>query len=126
MSSLRRAAGSKDPASTREHANLGEFELMVLLACIRLGEDEAYAVSIVDEVRERTGREIHRAAVYVTLQRLEKKGLISTHLGDPLPERGGKARRHVRAERAGRDAVRASRDALQRMWGGLGPQLEGR
>mgnify|MGYP001357089218 CR=1 FL=1 len=105
---------------------LGEFELLVLLACMRLGSDAAYAVSIVDEIGERTGREIHRAAVYVTLQRLEEKGLVSTRLGDPLPERGGKARRLVRVEPAGRLAVRGSREALQRMWLGLGRQLEER
>jgi PadR family transcriptional regulator PadR len=105
---------------------VGEFELLVLLACMRLGDSKAYAVSIVDEIRARTGREIHRAAVYVTLQRLEEKGLISTHLGDALPERGGKARRLVQVEAAGRAAVRDSRDAFQRMWVGLGRQLEER
>lgn len=102
---------------------LGEFELLVLLACVRLGDDEAYAVSIVDEIRERTGRDLHRAAVYITLQRLEKKGLVSTRLGQPLAERGGKARRTVRVEAAGKEAVRLSQLALQRMWVGLGPRL---
>ncbi|NQW05207.1 MAG: helix-turn-helix transcriptional regulator [Acidobacteria bacterium] len=106
--------------------NLGEFELLVLLACLRLGEHEAYAVSIVDEILARTGREIHRAAVYVTLQRLEKKALISTRLGAPVAERGGKARRHVRVEAAGTEAVRLSRQAFQNMWAGLGPQVEDR
>ena len=67
--------------------NLGEFELLVLLASLRLGEAEAYAVSIGDEITVRTGRSLQRAAVYVTLQRLEKKGLIATRLGDPRPER---------------------------------------
>lgn len=102
---------------------LGEFELLVLLASLRLG-DEAYPVSIVDEIHQRTGRSLHRAAVYVTLQRLEAKGLIATHLGPPSPERGGKARRMVRVERAGRDAVRHAQRALQRMWTGLGRELE--
>ncbi len=106
--------------------SLGEFELLVLLACMRLGEADAYAVSIVDEIFARTGRDIHRAAVYVTLQRLEKKGLISTRLGAPVAERGGKARRHVRVEAAGTEAVRLSRQALRNMWTGLGTQLEDR
>jgi PadR family transcriptional regulator, regulatory protein PadR len=105
---------------------LGEFELLVLLACLRLGDEDAYAVSIADEIAARTGRSLQRAAVYVTLQRLEKKGLLSTRLGDPRPERGGKARRLVRVERAGREAVRDARQALQRMWLGLGAQLEAR
>lgn len=99
--------------------NLGEFELMVLLAVLRLGDD-AHAVSIVEEVRERTGRAVQRASVYVTLQRLEDKRLVSSWLGAPLPERGGRARRHVKATRAGIDAVRDAKEALQRMWGGLG------
>ena len=105
---------------------LGEFELLVLLACLRLGDDDAYAVSIADEIAARTGRSIQRAAVYVTLQRLEKKRLVSTRLGDPRAERGGKARRLVHVERAGREAVRTTRESLQRMWLGLGAQLEAR
>ncbi len=113
-------------ARTQTKETLGEFELLVLLACVRLGEAQAYAVSIVDEIRERTGREIHRAAVYITLQRLEEKGLVSTRLGEPVPERGGKARRYVRVERAGLAAVRASRQALLQMWLGLGAKLEER
>jgi len=103
---------------------LGEFELLVLLACLRLGPEQAYAVAIVDEIRERTGREIHRAAVYVTLQRLEEKGFIATRLGESLPERGGKGRRLVSVAPAGKVAVRDSRSAFQRMWLGLGRQLE--
>lgn len=106
--------------------NLGEFELLVLLACLRLGDEEAYAVSIADDISCRTGRSLQRAAVYVTLQRLEKKGLISTRLGDPRPERGGKARRLVHVERAGRAAAREAREAFQRMWSGLTARLEAR
>lgn len=102
---------------------LGEMELFVLLAALRLG-DEAYPVSIVDEIEHRSGRRPHRATVYVTLQRLEEKGLVATWLGDPLPERGGKARRYVRVEPDGLAAVRETRDALRSMWGGLEPMLE--
>lgn len=104
--------------------SLGEFELMVLLAALRLGETAAYAVSIVDEIRAQTGREVQRAAVYVTLQRLEAKGLAATHLGDPLPERGGKARRYVKVSTAGLEAVRASLGALRSMEAGIEPLLE--
>ena len=103
---------------------LGEFELLVLLAGLRLGEDQAYAVSIVDEIFQRTGRRVQRAAVYVTLQRLEAKGLVSSRLGDPLPERGGKARRYFKLEPAGLLAVRETQTALRQMWGGLAPKLE--
>jgi DNA-binding PadR family transcriptional regulator len=102
---------------------LGEFELLVLLAAVRLG-DAAHPVSIVDEINARAGRTVQRAAVYVTLQRLEDKGLVTSWLGNPVAERGGKARRHVRLTRAGRDAVREAREALQNMWTGLGRSLE--
>jgi DNA-binding PadR family transcriptional regulator len=98
---------------------LGEFEMLVLLAAIRLGEDDAYAVSIVDEIERRTGRSVQRASVYVTLQRLEEKGLVSTMLGDPLPERGGRARRMVRVEPRGVDAAREARASFSNMWRGL-------
>ena len=104
-------------------SQLGEFELVVLLAALRLG-DHAHPVSIVDEILERTGRAVQRAAVYVTLQRLEDKGLVTSWLGHPSAERGGKARRHVRVTRDGKDAVRDARTALQSMWAGLGRQLE--
>jgi len=104
---------------------LGELELLVLLAVLRLGEDEAYAVSIAEEIRERTERTVRRATVYVTLQRLEHKGMVSTRLGDPLPERGGKARRYVRIEEPGLVALRETRHALRTMWQGLEPSLEG-
>jgi PadR family transcriptional regulator len=102
---------------------LGEFELLVLLAAVRLG-DEAHPVSIVEEIGARAGRTVQRAAVYVTLQRLEDKGLVSSWLGQPVAERGGKARRHVKLTRAGREAVREARDALQNMFSGLGRGLE--
>lgn len=103
--------------------NLGELELLVLLAVLRLGEHQAYAVSIVDEIHRRTGRSPQRATVYVTLQRLEKKQLVSTRLGHPRPERGGKARRYVRIEESGLRALRDTRHALRTMWHGLEPAL---
>jgi DNA-binding PadR family transcriptional regulator len=98
---------------------LGEFELMVLLAAVRLGEEEAHALAIMDDIVARTGRSVRRSAVYVTLQRLEQKGHVSTWLGEPRAERGGKARRHVRVEPRGALAIHESRSALERMWGGL-------
>ena len=95
---------------------LGEFELMVMLAVMRLGEEEAHALAIADHIAERTGRGVRRSPVYTTLRRLESKGLIATWLGDPRPERGGKARRHVRVTGEGAQAVHESRTALERMW----------
>jgi PadR family transcriptional regulator, regulatory protein PadR len=98
---------------------LAEFELLVLLAALRLGPDGAYTVSIADHIQQRTGRSVRRANVYTTLQRLEAKRLISTHLGDPRPERGGKARRLVSVRPAGMAAVRATTGAISAMVGEL-------
>jgi PadR family transcriptional regulator, regulatory protein PadR len=100
-------------------ASLDQFELLVLLAAIRLGTDEAYTVSIAEDIQQRTGRPIRRANVYTTLQRLESKRLVSTRLGEPRPERGGKPRRHVTVLAAGMAAVRATTGAIQAMVGDL-------
>ena len=90
-----------------------------------LGEfDEAHPLAIADDIAARTGRGVRRSAVYVTLQRLEQKGLITTRLGEPRAERGGKARRHVRVEAPGMVAVHESRTALERMWGDLDTSVE--
>ena len=106
------------------HQGLGEFEQMVLLAILHL-RGEVYAVPIMDEIERRTGRTVDRSAVYVTLRRLEKKGLIATWMGEPTPERGGKARRCVRVEAAGLQALRESRRVLEEMWSGLDPAAGG-
>jgi PadR family transcriptional regulator PadR len=105
--------------------SLAEFELLVLLAALRLGPEEAYTVSIADEIELRTGRTVRRANVYTTVQRLEAKGLVATHLGEPRPERGGKPRRLVIVRPPGVAAVRAATGAIQAMTGGLGALLEG-
>jgi PadR family transcriptional regulator PadR len=97
---------------------LGEFEQLVLLAIVHLGDD-VYGVPIVDEIERRTGRKVAHAAVYVTLRRLEQKGLLESWKSDPTPERGGKARRHVQVTREGKALLRDSRRALDRMWQGL-------
>lgn len=102
---------------------LGEFEQLVLLAILRLG-NEVYGVPIVEEIESRTGRRVGRAAVYVTLRRLEKKGLISSWMGAPTEERGGKARRLVKVRGEGQALLRESRGAMDRMWEGLEVAME--
>ena len=97
---------------------LGELQTLVLLAALRLG-DEAYAVSIADEIERQTGRSVDRASVYVTVRRLERRGLVSTAFGDPLPERGGRARRYVRVEPAGVAAVDGATQSIDRLASGL-------
>ncbi len=105
------------------HQGLGEFEQMVLLAILQL-EGEVYGVPIIDEIERLTGRLVSRSAVYVTLRRLETKGLLSSWLSDPTPERGGKPRRCVKVEPEGRRLLHESRRLMQQMWGGVDPALE--
>jgi len=100
--------------------SLAEFELLVLLAALRLGPGEAYTVSIADDIEQRTGRSVRRANVFTTLQRLETKRLVATRLGEPRPERGGKPRRLVTVRPAGVEAVRATAGAIAAMVGDLG------
>ena len=105
------------------HQGLGEFEQMVLLAILQL-EGEVYGVPIIDEIERLTGRLVSRSAVYVTLRRLETKGLLSSWLSDPTPERGGKPRRCVKVEPEGRRLLQESRRLMEQLWHGLGPVLE--
>ena len=99
--------------------SLAEFELMVMLAALRLGPEEAYTVSIAADITEHTGRSIRRANVFTTLQRLETKGLISTRLSEPREERGARPRRLVTVEAEGLAAVRATTGAIRSMIGDL-------
>jgi PadR family transcriptional regulator, regulatory protein PadR len=103
---------------------LGEFEQLVLLAIVHLGED-VYGVPIVDEIERRTGRAVAPAAVYITLRRLEQKGLLQSWKGAPTADRGGKARRYVKVTPAGARSLRDSRRALDQMWRGLDRSLKG-
>lgn len=100
--------------------SLGEFEQLVLLATMRLGNN-AYVVPIIDDIATRTGREVTHAAVYVALRRLEKRGLVSSRLGESTPERGGKPKRYFEVAPEAVAQLRESRDALLSMWKGLEP-----
>src|SRR5690349_9407652 len=97
---------------------LGELEQIVLLAVLRLG-DSAYATPILDEIESQAGRTIARGALYTALDRLEQKGCLRSRLGEPLPERGGRARRYFTVTPSAVRALRQSRQALQRLWEGL-------
>lgn len=101
---------------------LGEFEQLVLLALLRL-RDRAYGVSVADEIAARTGREVSLGAVYKTLDRLEHKGFVTSALGEPTPERGGRRKKFFAIAPAGEDAVRYSLRALRRMTAGLPADL---
>jgi PadR family transcriptional regulator PadR len=103
---------------------LGNFELIVMLSLMRLDEN-AYGVPISREIEETTGREVALASVYATLERLESKGLVSSELGDPTPERAGRAKKFFHITARGLREVRAARRVLRKLWRRL-PQLEGR
>jgi PadR family transcriptional regulator, regulatory protein PadR len=96
---------------------LGEVEQLVLLAILRLG-DEAYAVPIRDLVKREADVDLSRGTVYVTLERLERKGYVTSWFSDPTAVRGGKARRHFELKPAGVAAVRASKGAVDRLAAG--------
>ena len=102
---------------------LGNFELMVLLAVIRL-DDAAYGVTILRILEAGTGREMAIGSVYAALERLQEKGLVSSRLGEPTPERGGRAKRYFRVTPDGVREARSTRAVLSLLWDGL-PQLEG-
>jgi len=102
---------------------LGNFELMVLLALIRLGED-AYGVPISQAIEESTGRDVLVGSVYAALERLEEKGFVSSRVGEPTPERGGRAKRYFRITARGLRQVRETRRALIKLWQRI-PELEG-
>lgn len=97
---------------------LGEFEQVVLLALIRLGED-AYGVRILREIELRTGRQVALAAIYNTLNRLEEKAYVSSWIADPTPVRGGRAKRYFRLEQEGLVALQRSQRILMLMAEGL-------
>jgi len=101
---------------------LGEFEQVVLLAILRLG-DEAYAVAVQNEILRCTGREVSRGSIYITLDRLETKGYLKSRLADPTPERGGRAKRYYTLRPTAVEALRESRRALVALWRGLEAQL---
>lgn len=97
---------------------LGEFEQIVLLALLRLG-DNAYGVPVRQDIEQRTKRVVSVGALYSTLDRLEEKGLITSRFSDARPERGGRSRRYFRVQPAGVQALERTRTALASMWEGL-------
>ena len=102
---------------------LGDFEQLVLLALLRLGDD-AYGVPIRAEIRDRGGRAVSLGSVYKTLERLEIKGYVSSVVGEPTNERGGRRKKYFRLESHGRRVLQHSLAALRRMTSGLGREVE--
>jgi PadR family transcriptional regulator PadR len=97
---------------------LGEFEQLVLVAVLRLG-DAAYGVPIQREIEERAGRRVTVGALYATLDRLEGKRLLESWFADPTPQRGGRSKRYFRVTAAGEAALVQAKAAHQRLWRGV-------
>jgi DNA-binding PadR family transcriptional regulator len=102
--------------------HLGEFEQLVLMALMRLGKD-AYGMSVRQEIAVRTGRDVSISAVYTTLERLEGKSYVTSRIGAPTAQRGGRRKKHYELASAGEKALAVSYRALSEMAAGLG--LEG-
>ncbi|HSR41346.1 MAG TPA: helix-turn-helix transcriptional regulator [Longimicrobiales bacterium] len=102
---------------------LGEFEHQVLLGALRLG-DACYSVPLTLELEERTGKEVAQAAVYITLRRLEKKGLLTSRLDDHAVPETGRERRYFELTPAGLEKLRESRTMLLNLWEGVDALLD--
>ena len=102
--------------------SVGEFERLVLLAVLRLGE-EAYGAAIIRELEERAGRTASAGAAYVALRRLEEKGMVDSELGEPTPTRGGRPKRFYDVTPGGVAALREARAEWEAMTEGLGDVL---
>jgi PadR family transcriptional regulator PadR len=99
-------------------STLNRLDVLALLALARLGED-AYGVAVCEDISAITGRDVSVAAVYVALDRLERRGLVKAWSSDPRPERGGRSRRYFAPTEAGLTALRAERALMARMWRGV-------
>ena len=102
---------------------LGEFEQMVLLSIMRLG-NRSYGLAIRDELETVTGRTPSSGSLYTTLDRMERKGLLESSAGEITQERGGRPRRYVRVTAGGQASLAHSRSALLALWTGLEGALD--
>jgi DNA-binding PadR family transcriptional regulator len=105
--------------------HLGELEHLLLMALAHLGDD-AYGTRIAALIEERTSRTLSPGAIYTALDRLERRGLVTSRWGDPTPERGGKRKRHYRLRPAGATVLRDAQLTLARMSRGLKVRVESR
>lgn len=105
-------------------SSISNFELMVMLALIRLG-DEAYGVPISQQIEEHSGREVALGSVYAALERLEDRDFVASRVGEPTAERGGRAKRYFKVTAKGIRVVRDTQQTLTSLWSGL-PKLQSR
>jgi PadR family transcriptional regulator PadR len=105
-------------SSSAGKRSLGHLEFLILVAILRLGDD-AYGVPIARELDRAGGRLLSRAAIHVTLQRLEERGLVRSELSPPRDDRGGRPRRYYRVLPDGIALARRSKDMFTRLWKGV-------
>lgn len=106
-----------------QRSYLREFEQLVLLSVLRLGED-AYGARIRDDLEGTAHRSVSIATIYVALSRLEQRGLVRSWMSDPTPVRGGKAKKYYALQPEGTRALREAKATLERMWKGAGAALD--
>jgi len=106
-----------------DRSYLSEFEQLVLLAVLRLGED-AHGGAIRTDLEDTADRAVSVATIYVALSRLEQRGMVRSWMSDPTPVRGGKAKKHYALEAGGVAALRDAKATLERMWSGVGTVLD--
>lgn len=102
---------------------ISNFELMVMLALVRLG-DEAYGVPIAEEIESHSGHDVAVGSVYAALERLQSRGFVSSRVGEPTAERGGRAKRYFKITGKGLKTVRETHQTLMSLWSGQ-PRLQG-
>lgn len=107
----------------RDRGYLGELELMIVSALIRLGDD-AYGVPICREIEQCGGRQVAYGSIYAALHRLEEKGFVASELSEPTAQRGGRAKRYFHITSKGLRQFRQSHQALVKLWRGI-PELRG-
>ena len=102
---------------------LGEFEYTVMAAALRL-DGEAYGARIIQEIEDTTGTRVKSGSLYITLDRLEAKGYVTSRVADPEPGRGGRPKRYMTVTPAGLRILKEARDVMLTMWQGLESRLE--
>lgn len=103
---------------TEKQKFLGEFEQFVLLACIQLGNN-AYGASLRQLLHDEISRDVAIGALYSTLERLEKKGMVTSKFGEATAERGGKPKRFFEVTAKGQEALKRARNAMNTLWQGI-------
>ncbi len=102
---------------------LGEFEHIIMAAALRL-DGEAYGARIIQEIEDTTGTRVKSGSLYITLDRLEAKGYVTSRVADPEPGRGGRPKRYMSVTPAGLRILKKAREAMLTMWQGLESRLE--